>query len=357
MRIAKSLVLMAILAVTAQAQQTPVMLVHGFVSNPGTWDQTIWYLSSLPDAPFALRTAQLSYLGGLSGQRDELVNQLNLYDLGPNAILVGHSQGGLVSRLASGSVPVKAVVSIGSPHLGTPAANPGKFFQKTAELAIPWGGMMAFAEAVPTTYEYWDFWDAITYATEGFALTSMGVAIGTTAVANWTTPYFIEQLRTGLPQMTDGEQSPYRVSIQVALDMGYNAGPLRLQHDGPTSVQMGNDLFWHGVMMFHWGFMITYSAFDDEAPDGTPLYYQTQRACAGSFMMDLAWEVSHLAQWWSLDVLETEEHDGIVPTASQIMPNSTLVLRHPTGMSHVEETSRGAAQIESVLRNIPPGPQ
>jgi len=110
---------------------TPVLQQYGWVdggnvvmtpqgayslSNPAIKPERVFYTVELPSrAPIMLQTYWLNaYLQHIHTQRQEPLT------------LVGHSAGGLVSRawlVSANSVPVETLVTVATPHVGTPSAD------------------------------------------------------------------------------------------------------------------------------------------------------------------------------------------------------------------------------------------
>lgn len=130
-----------------------LLLVHGYMGNANSWlqsgvvqqlDRSGWtptaVVSAAGTAPLGpvsgntenpLYLAELSSLAPLQLQTDELltiISRLQQRHPDQNIRLVGHSAGGIVSRLAVlrlNGGPVTQLVTIASPHLGTPRAIDG----------------------------------------------------------------------------------------------------------------------------------------------------------------------------------------------------------------------------------------
>lgn len=105
-------------AAPANGQQTPVMLVHGFKSDGGTWDDMVTNLN-LPGSQFVPYRTDLSWQQPVSFQAYELNSYMYWSNLGANTVLVGHSMGGLTSRATSRMRAVDGIITIGTPHNGT----------------------------------------------------------------------------------------------------------------------------------------------------------------------------------------------------------------------------------------------
>lgn len=142
-----------------------VVLIHGYLGSPWSWQESgvvpllqsrqwptmgvlipeppgilpINHLGTTTQLPNAVYLAQLPSLAPIAIQslvlEAELV-RLGRANPGQSLILIGHSVGGVVARLAlvRGQLPkVKALITVASPHLGTPRAE-----QALDAISDPW---------------------------------------------------------------------------------------------------------------------------------------------------------------------------------------------------------------------------
>lgn len=140
------------LSIMPPASAETALLIHGYLGDGNSWkssgiENTLtrsgWVNGGRLDAstsPSRLGpdnshpvffTLDLPSTAPLTHQADVLwarVNQLDDYRPGEPVVLVGHSAGGVVARLALvrfGPGPVTTLITIASPHLGTPRALQG----------------------------------------------------------------------------------------------------------------------------------------------------------------------------------------------------------------------------------------
>ncbi len=101
---------------SAHAQDRPVVFVHGFGSSAETWQGAASRLQSA----LAIRseTPSLKSTALIEAQADEL--QQKLGGLGADVVAIGHSNGGLVARQWNRRHPASGIVTVGTPHRGTP---------------------------------------------------------------------------------------------------------------------------------------------------------------------------------------------------------------------------------------------
>ena len=111
----------ALASVAGAQTPTPVLLVHGFNSDSDTWNATRDFLDATGN--YQASAIHLIWQQHLANQAAVVASRLSSSGVGPATIVVGHSQGGLVSRMATRTSPVLGLLTIGSPHAGAPIAN------------------------------------------------------------------------------------------------------------------------------------------------------------------------------------------------------------------------------------------
>ena len=111
----------------APTQGLPVLLIHGYVCNRGYWTQLSRQLAR---AGIAHDAVDLEPIGAgieeLVPQVQQAVEALCARTGKPQAIIVAHSMGGLVTRAwlrQHGAARVAKIITIGTPHHGTALAN------------------------------------------------------------------------------------------------------------------------------------------------------------------------------------------------------------------------------------------
>jgi pimeloyl-ACP methyl ester carboxylesterase len=117
---AHALAVAAVLACPAfaAAQAHPVVLVHGIASSAGTWDETSRRLTEDFDIS-VFRTSTDSFATFES--QAQQVNS-NFGFLSGSTVAIGHSNGGLVSRVWSASHPMTGLITLAAPNSGAPLA-------------------------------------------------------------------------------------------------------------------------------------------------------------------------------------------------------------------------------------------
>jgi triacylglycerol lipase len=108
---------------TATPGSVPVLLVHGYMCNRGTW---WWIAGKLKAAGLAVATVNLEPPGGdIEGFAEQLHARIEALCAETQTVevaLVAHSMGGLVARAylrRHGGARIAKLVTLGSPHHGT----------------------------------------------------------------------------------------------------------------------------------------------------------------------------------------------------------------------------------------------
>ncbi|GAA5180758.1 alpha/beta fold hydrolase [Niveibacterium umoris] len=108
----------------------PVLLVHGYGCNRGTWFRLARAIhrAGWPVATINLEPAGAS-INDFATQLSRRIDQVLLETGADRVVLIGHSMGGLVSRqyvARYGDDAVRAVITLGTPHHGTRIASLGR---------------------------------------------------------------------------------------------------------------------------------------------------------------------------------------------------------------------------------------
>ena len=331
-----------------QAQARPVLLVHGFSSGPGTWDNVRSILSSETGFTFP-NPVTLSASQPIPYQANQLLVYKNGGSYGPNAIFVGHSQGGLVSRYAHRTDSVSGLVTIGTPHAGADiAGSVGTFATYLLEAAVA-SGSVAYLSDLDTFDEHY----LTAQSAMSHALSAQALFLAVTDVAL----FWIFSDNAALNDMTPGsallsgalgintnpglEKIGARHAIASVIDGGYDGGPARLFLNAQDSEAVGEDLLL-------WAYQLE--------SDGLDLWNITGgwHVIAVFGLLDLSALIGNFAGFWHYDVVGGIPNDVVVPAGSALaLPNFNTTWQI-TGPSHFDETKfvAGAEAIRLRLRLI-----
>ena len=316
---------------------TPVVLVHGWNSDGTTWNSTAGLLSSTGNySPYAVN---LDWSESLYPQATVVASAPGF---GPSGVLVGHSQGGLVSRLASRSGPVFGIITIGSPHNGAPIAGAGAAI--LLDLALTnWDFLTGYDDLQDACDpEYDDLClnstEALDYIAPAFELVENALGIG---VAYFGTAWQdLSDLQPGSNVILDLQNNynqeqtgGHRTSIVADDNLEYT-GPFRLFESVNQSVADAQTASNFGSILIFAGEEI----LDGDDPDTDPNYDEHQEG--GSAVQDLGAFIYDLCPFiWNVQFVGSTANDGFVPTSSQTMPNSDRVFQLQN-VAHTEETNQ-----------------
>lgn len=346
-------------AATGQSAQ-PVVLVHGFNSNGDTWTSAAARLRQ----EFNATTTQPTLPWGhdFGDQANRLRGSLAWapWAYPDTTVLVGHSNGGLISREANRQgQPVKAVITVGTLHGGAPLA-------ATFGVLPPWGGFIAAVNFDPIYYYmYWlGDWNWISW----IASSQAAVMSATGAFMAGYGSFILTQAISGaLPDMSPGSPFLDRLNAQENINREAGSIPVRVgiqsyvndpfygimfqgllgangSADYLTAIQYSS-IFWDLVAFEY------YSSFwfDWEDP------WAWDKAIGAFLWLNAAYTTASIDPvWCSLAGISVangcEPSDGIVPLRNQYYPGGqNYTVRGP---AHTDETSSRTTvdQLVSVLR-------
>jgi pimeloyl-ACP methyl ester carboxylesterase len=118
----RALVLLGVLlpVTTLAGQRQPIVLQHGFQADGQSWDNTPSRLNVFHATPYLPTTGWSYRLGAQAVFLNNFFNNNNLPD---TTIIVGHSNGGLISRNLGSMRRLNGLITIGTPHDGAEFAN------------------------------------------------------------------------------------------------------------------------------------------------------------------------------------------------------------------------------------------
>ncbi|MCY7380706.1 MAG: hypothetical protein LH467_15365 [Gemmatimonadaceae bacterium] len=210
--------------------------------------------------------------------------------------------------------------------------------------------LLSFPRSGPDYYDIGNYWEynswldryaALRYGLRGASLIFAGLNIyqnniwGSKASWDELSPgsSFLQELNSNV----GSEQVGYAYSIVADAGTGYYGGPLRLLFSGPTSDQLGEQMFYIGTVLEDIGYsMLSNIWYSDN-------WFFDFLGALGA--LDLGYRLETFGEWWTFDVVAGYPNDGLVPTGSQYRPGSVRVPL--TNTSHTEETGRSfEAQLQ-----------
>jgi hypothetical protein len=259
---------------------------------------------------------------------------------GTNAVIVAHSQGGLVSRLAIRTDSVRGLITIGTPHQGAPIAGEGGTLFTLGEEITGDDGLVydllgnacaddaALCDNYDTAFELID--GAVALATDALdgALIYTGetdaditdMEVGSPTIDSFETQYYLE--KTG---------SRYSIVVD---DVYETLGPFRLWEDVTDATTDADAMSWVGSVEAETALDIQFEDDPEEDPD------YTDHSLGADALFDLGIVVNrYCSDIWNEDIVGSYSNDALIPTSSQEMPNSTDVYSLQY-VSHTEETTQ-----------------
>jgi pimeloyl-ACP methyl ester carboxylesterase len=329
------------LATRAVAQDRPVVFVHGFNSNPGTWDEASGRLRGrLAIETFA---PGVTWRQSVESQANEVQNQVGW--LPNSSIVIGHSLGGIVSRQWTRQHGVDGVVTIGSPHRGAPLANHiGQWLGFNDDLFYAVGS--AFYHLGFMSYDQW-WWllpalEAILSEAgyiQDLTLRHFLITFG----LHYGSP-FIFSIYTGSPFLDDLNggnlgrevaQIPYRVGIVNTMTDYWDSGFWRLL-DPENGRTYGLLVFGAAVGLDYWAYTIL--------ADADPLDYDAQETAWN--MLRASFWLFNFDEFWCRAVSDNRDlwhgacqpNDAFIPRWSQFYPSATTNFDVVSNAPHSRET-------------------
>ena len=337
-------------ASSASAQPTPVVLVHGINSNQGTWDDLYTILAS--DSRFSPYRTNLTSTNPLNTQANALAMFILGNVVGAVPIVAGHSQGGLIARVTSRSMPASGILTIGTPHAGAPIADEvpdaqqwlfqGVAFHGTAAYSLddiiddPWHPLYNAAFAGLDNA----FYVVATLTTALQAMFTFLDAFNNQAL-NDLTPgsSFYQSLAS---QLGSESGTGNRRAIQTQIGLGYWGGPLRLILNAENAEFTGYLVNDAAMATINYGFEIL-----NGSEPGEPNW--TAHQIGAEALIALGTQVADMPGWWIYDIVGGYPNDAVVPYSGQVIPNNSAAPLQLTNMSHVEQTSLAAAAMRDQL--------
>lgn len=321
------------------AQDTPAVFVHGLRSSGDTWagaaarlEQRLAISSHRPTLPsFEPYETQAAALQGQLGW------------LPPNAVAIGHSNGGIVSRQWSHHRPLGGLLTIGTPHAGAPL-----IYNLNSIIGFFYHGMNLTGAAFGAFAPGGEWWDVLVYATAALnfandvswtSLTDLAVTVGYRngvmgSVIGQMSPgsSFLNGLNSGGSLWHEANAVPHRAGIVNVADRYWLGGPVRaflpeLADSAGTYIQVA------AAVLDTAGLYILTTA-------GPGNVQATQKAYT---LMNVAGWLRQVDWQWCLAVSSPgmtycEANDGLVPRSSQFYPAAHNI--ESSGPAHVQETDR-----------------
>jgi pimeloyl-ACP methyl ester carboxylesterase len=334
---------------SAIAQDRPVIFIHGFMSDGGTWQAAAARLQE--HLALTAETPSLPSRAHFESQADQLEQLAGRH--GGEVVTVGHSNGGIAARQWSQQHPVAGIVTVGTPHGGVPLVR------------------NAYGIAGYNSTLLWAINDVYRLFAQGCcdwqymlsASTNLWSWLGSMTSHAWPRVVSAIALDTALPvtmQMMPG--SPYLSSLNGPGNLAREAGNI----PGRVGVvSTAHNFYWGGILR---------AAFPDE---GDTLYYlrESMRIGLESYA---AYIYAHAPyqDWWAFEIADgmmfaalylrymddawcrsvsvvgadlCYANDTIVPQWSQVYPGGVFLDTGWSGPAHTQQARMSDAYLERAL--------
>lgn len=365
----RAALLLILMTAPVFAQDRPTVFIHGLNSTEQTWAATATRLAA--DVQIAAHLPNPAWRSTFETQAAQV--QAAVGSLPGSTIAIGHSNGGLVAREWSRSRPLSGIVTLGTPHGGTPligniAAYTGRFWQLhgAQQDAMYWFSL-------PMCYFYGEFYYCHLnnilgrfvgemWYVDALHGSSLLEAILTVGMDTWTP--VVPQMVQGSPYLTglnsasnvsrEAAHVPTRLGIVSEAHNWYWGGPIRVRWSGEKGDEYARLRDWvRGATEYFGWYLLTHPEQTDSAQ------------YAGDALIRVSNFLGEMDQWWCESVTYAprirgmcQANDSILPVWSQDYSaagaHRIIVSDGPT---HIKETADGYPWLYQALTayaGIPP---
>lgn len=348
------LLVMAVVASSISAHaQRPVVWIHGIASDGGTWQGTPGLI-----AQHRYITNHVPSLSSFTLYQDQASEMLGIVGPMPNdMVAVGHSNGGIVSRMAARQHPMRGVITIGTPHGGAPLATNGMDGRAADWIFFDWAAVITQPLVVYANYWILDDWCswycqpiydffAILYGVLQNTLHTIGYMVGShlrqTTVLGQMEPDspFRDVLNGGAALSAESANLQERWFIRSHADPGLISMFVGLT---PDNAQAHTNKVW----IAHAGFLAMYYYYSQfygggEDPDAYAKQanaWMWAHGASALYGTDQGW--CNLIGGWNGSYCAS---DGIVPFWSAAWPGAPNEMNVWNGPGHMRETTNYSVQ-------------
>jgi pimeloyl-ACP methyl ester carboxylesterase len=333
---------------TAVHAQTPVVLVHGFMSDSSTWDTTATRLAG--DFNVGVYRRDTHSFDTYETQADQVNSSFG--SLGSGTIAIGHSNGGVVAREWSKVRSMEGLVTIGAPNAGAPIAiNAGIEASFLAQLAVAVDHLFLAFEGCPgcsggsLDYIYYELvsqtpWVAnVTISAWTDALYSLAPNLTVVQEMAPDSSYFANLNSSGNLSGEDGRIQTRVGIISTAHNMDRGGVVQALDPGISDTFAYVRDVVAYDMQYYASYLLTTGNPYDFHVQDVISNLYTT---AAFLFQMDQQWctdvsfSYNNALYGWCYD------NDAVVPYWSQYYQGAEN-LYIGNGPAHVQETSDNIA--------------
>jgi pimeloyl-ACP methyl ester carboxylesterase len=315
----------------ANAQATPTVLVPGLDETTGN---VTWWYNALANSGkyFPYFVDGLNSSSAVSTQTTVVTSFLSSHSLSSNAVIVGHSQGGLVARYASRSTSLLGLLTVASPNAGAPIASSYaqtyaisleslagfELFEINQGLGLAW-------DVCPFCADRW--YNVTTYLNDFAAIVGTGFEVVKGVPFLNSNPH-LGDLAPGSGVISSLQTNP---GLELAADreaiavdvVDYAAAPFRLtagtEADADALAQLV--AIWATELNFD-GDQIYFEATNGDCYDADMC---PRIANVGNAMVTYAELVANLPLDVNYYLIGGVPNDGLVPTANEALPGKAPI--------------------------------
>ena len=325
------------------AQDVATVFVHGLAADQHTWQATASRLQQqLAIRPYIPR---LSWREAIDAQAGELQNQFG--GLPASTVAIGHSNGGLVARQWSQQHSLRALVTVGTPNSGSPAADHVLDivgFNQNLFNAVGFAGGAFGIDPSTWNFVYLFVRGALLFSQQ-FSLDTvrgaagLGLQYGIPVLGQMSTgSYLIGQLNSPANIARERSTIPTRVAFSFVANNYWRAGPAR-------AIDPDNADRYFAEMWAAIGLMEGAAAYlaSNYPTNGTANWIANSLFTAAGWVrwVDPVW-------CWVVtnDFSCNTWHDGIVPTNNQMLSDAANIF--VPGPAHIQEP-KDSSRLHYVL--------
>ena len=340
------------------AQDQPTAFVHGFNSNGGTWQAASQRLAS----QYKITSQQppnLSWSATFPSQASELSSYVNNSMGAATPLLVGHSNGGIVSREYAKTHAVAGIVTIGTPHSGAPLASNltayGQYLFETTLVVVNAASQFITILPSPSLASALQVGFLFGTQTGPWIVANLGIQTALPVTGQMGVSPYIQDLNGSANAAHEAATIPNRVGIVSYSAQYFTGGPFALGGSAQTASNTINI----AALVATLGSWYYFGTADPLSSN----YQETLNVAAS-----LALAGDYLALWepvWCAAISSVPLNinnvcwasDGVVPAYAQYYPLAGVPnLLKNGGPNHLKETSEGdgyLAEALSVYMHIP----
>lgn len=341
-------------AAPLHAQSPKVLFLPGKGEGSSDWYSTVsaiqgsgLQLSSVDAADIPTGSVFPTQLSSLTSSYSAL--------LGSTSILIGHSNGGIVARLASYAQTLRGTATVASPNQGLPAITNADAMTEYGSDML-WDALVTINDFLTGDY-YWLLDDIFVYAYDDYVELGAGMEM----VENWAglgspvavqdeigSGFLVDTLNASAHYATELSNSTYSVAVRVVADNYYYGGPLRLVSSASGAYDwhllingLGAGLLGGAEYIYNNAYPLTdqnYREMDDLTVLSVLLFNFEDVWCAGI-------SEPHYFEPWTMNCYD---NDGFVPQVRQGQPGSVTVVDWSGGLAHLQEPQE-SSRIISLL--------